>query len=200
MKTSKIFSFFLDLIEVTFIGVAVFVVVYLFIGQPLEITGTSMEPTLDNGEMIIAEKMTSRLDKLERGDIVVFKQPENPNIFVIKRIVGLPGESITLTKQAVFVNGSELQEDYVKTHQILPTEQEEIIEVPADSYFLMGDNRANSTDSRKWGPITQENIVGKAVLVFSPISKARVIESDLSLQNIKAKLLGNAQASYDQAN
>ncbi len=181
--------------EVTFIGVAVFVVVYLFIGQPLEITGTSMEPTLDNGEMIIAEKMTSRLDKLERGDIIVFKQPENKNIFVIKRIVGLPGDTITLTKESVFVNGSELNEDYVKTHQILVGSEEENIEVPLGSYFLMGDNRGNSTDSRKWGPIAQGDVVGRAVIVFSPVEKARIIESGISVESIKAKILGIAQAS-----
>ncbi len=195
MKSSKILNFLLDLIEVTFIGVAVFVVVYLFIGQPLEITGTSMEPTLDNGEMIIAEKMTSRLDKLKRGDIVVFKQPENKNVFVIKRIVGLPGDTITLTKASVYVNGSELNEDYVKTHQILVGTEEENIEVPLGSYFLMGDNRGNSTDSRKWGPIAQQDVVGKAVIVFSPFEKARVIESDLSIESLKAKILGIAQAS-----
>lgn len=195
MKSSKILNFFLDLVEVTIVGVAVFVIVYLFIGQPLEITGTSMEPTLDNGEMIIAEKMTSRLDKLERGDIVVFKQPENPNIFVIKRIVGLPGETLTLSEKSVYINGSMLEEDYVKTHQALLTAQDKDIEIPQDSYFLMGDNRANSTDSRKWGPILEQDIVGKAVIVFSPISNARLIESDLSVQNFKAKLLGSAKAS-----
>lgn len=195
MKSSKILNFFLDLVEVTIVGVAVFVIVYLFIGQPLEITGTSMEPTLDNGEMIIAEKMTSRLDKLERGDIVVFKQPENPNIFVIKRIVGLPGETLTLSEKSVYINGSMLEEDYVKTHQALLTAQDKDIEIPQNSYFLMGDNRANSTDSRKWGPISEQDIVGKAVIVFSPISNARLIETDLSVQNFKAKLLGSAEAS-----
>jgi signal peptidase I len=195
MKSSKLFSAFLDLIEVTFIGVAVFVIVYLFIGQPLEITGTSMEPTLANGEMIIAEKMTSRLDKLERGDIVVFKQPENKNVFVIKRIVGLPGDEITLTKDSVYINGTALNEDYVKTHQILVGKEQETINVATNSYFLMGDNRSNSTDSRKWGPIDEQDIVGKAVIVFSPFEKARLIESDFSIETLKAKVLGIAQAS-----
>ena len=194
MKSSKIVSFILDFIEVIVIGVSVFIVVYLFIGQPLEITGTSMEPTLDNGEMIIAEKMTKRLDKLERGDIVIFRQPENKNVYVIKRIIGLPGDNIRLTSNQIFINGAELDEGYVKSHQNLITDEEKYIEVPKSSYFLMGDNRANSTDSRKWGPIEEVDIVGKAVLVFSPFSHARLIESDLSVDSLKAKVLGSASA------
>jgi signal peptidase I len=193
MKPSLI-SAIIDLVEILFIGVAVFVLVYLFIGQPLEISGTSMEPTLHDKEMIIAEKLSSKMAKLERGDIIVFKQPENRTIFVIKRIIGLPGETVHLKQgEAITVNGTSLTEKYLKKES--PFTGEEItITVPQGSFYLMGDNRKNSTDSRKWGPIPQEDIVGKAVLVFNPISEARIINHAGTVKDLTQKVFRMVEA------
>lgn len=184
----------IDFTEIVFIGVAVFIIVYLFVGQPLEITGTSMEPTLHNKEMIIAEKLSSKMAKLQRGDIIVFKQPENRTIFVIKRIIGLPGEVVHLKQgQNIAINGNILTENYLGEN--FPYTGEELtITVPADSYFLMGDNRKNSTDSRKWGPIPQKDVVGKAVLVFNPLSNARIINHAGELKDLTQRLIKLVEA------
>lgn len=197
MKPSLI-SAIIDLVEILFIGVAVFVLVYLFVGQPLEITGTSMEPTLHDKEMIIAEKLSSKMAKLERGDIIVFKQPENRTIFVIKRIIGLPGETVHLKQgEPVSINGKLLTEKYLNKEP--PFTGEEItITVPQGSFYLMGDNRKNSTDSRKWGPIPQEDVIGKAVLVFNPISDARIINHAGTMKDITQKVFKMVEALEDR--
>ncbi|MEN9389331.1 MAG: hypothetical protein RLY61_415 [Candidatus Parcubacteria bacterium] len=197
MKPSLI-SAIIDLVEILFIGVAVFVLVYLFVGQPLEITGTSMEPTLHDKEMIIAEKLSSKMAKLERGDIVVFKQPENRTIFVIKRIIGLPGETIHLQQdEPVSVNGKGLTEKYL-IEETPYTGEEITVTVPPDAFYLMGDNRKNSTDSRKWGPIPQEDVIGKAVLVFNPISDARIINHAGTMKDLTQKVFRMVEALEDR--
>ena len=195
MKTfSNLSSSIIDVFEVMFIGVAVFAIVYLFVGQPLEITGSSMEPNLHNGEMIIAEKVSSKLSRFKRGDIVVFKQPENKQIFVIKRIIGLPGESLTLKREGIYTEGNLIDESFLTTGTLPFSGDEEVIKIPNDSYYLMGDNRGNSTDSRKWGPIAREDIVGKAVLVFNPFSKARFINTTFELEDIRQRAVRFVEA------
>lgn len=172
-------NFFADFTEVLIIGVAVFALTWVFLAEPLEVTGDSMEPTLHDKEQILVEKMSMNFDELQRGDIIVFNSPENPKILIVKRIIGVPGDRITIQNEAVYLNGQQLEESYIGNG--IKTEAKNALEdgvetsVPYQSYIVLGDNRTNSTDSRDFGPIKKEEIVGKAVMVYYPFSENRML-------------------------
>ncbi len=181
MATQKNFikSFFADFTEVLIIGIAVFALAWVFLAEPLEVTGESMEPTLHNKEQILVEKISMNFDELQRGDIIVFNSPENPKVLVIKRIIGIPGDIVTIQRNAVFLNGQQLEETYLEKGML--TEAKDMLaegvktQVPFKSYIVLGDNRTNSTDSRDFGPIKEEEIVGKAILIYYPFSSNRML-------------------------
>jgi signal peptidase I len=147
-------------------------VVILFIYQPVQVEGTSMQPTLVDQERIFINKFTYRfgLEKIERGDMVVFHLPGDRSKSYIKRVIGLPGDRVEILKGVVTVNGRPLQEEYVppeyRDHQ-----DYEARTVPADQYFVLGDHRVSSRDSRVLGCVRREDIYGKAVFVYWPLEK-----------------------------
>ncbi len=179
MKLYKtFFTALLDFFEVVFIGAAVFAVVYVFIGQILDVTGSSMYPTFVNGEKIIAEKVSIKLEPPVRGEVVILKYPSNPNNLLIKRVVGLPGEVLKIQSGFVLINGSKLSESYL-TRGVLTLGNTAIpddtdYQIPSNSYVVMGDNREESSDSRTFGAISTSLITGKAFLVVYPLNKIRV--------------------------
>jgi len=168
-----------EIVEVGIIGLVVIFFVYLFAGQPLRVTGDSMVPNFYDGEQIIAEKISIKTGEIERGDIVIFKHPTYLDRLVIKRVVGLPNEKISLNGGRIYVDGRELIESYIP--QNTSTKEGTVImenseyEVPQDGYILLGDNRENSTDSRNWGAIKRDLIVGKGFVIYYPLNKVRVI-------------------------
>jgi len=168
-----------EIVEVGIIGLVVIFFVYLFAGQPLRVTGDSMVPNFYDGEQIIAEKISIKTGEIERGDIVIFKHPTYLDRLVIKRVVGLPNEKISLNGGRIYVDGRELIESYIP--QNTSTKEGTVImenseyEVPQDGYILLGDNRENSTDSRNWGAIKRDLIVGKGFVIYYPLDKVRVI-------------------------
>lgn len=202
-SASNITKLLLDILEITFVGVVVFALTYLFIGQPLEITGDSMSPTFLDGEQIVAEKISGAFADVQRGDIVVFNHPEQEGYYVIKRVVGLPDEMIRISNGRVFINGSTLQEDYleeVATEGYGELLEDIDIKIPEKHYVLLGDNRGVSTDSRKWGFIPEEEIVAKSLLVYYPIGSVRISDSDIGVQLLKEKLVNlkdKALASFE---
>lgn len=177
----RIFIFCADLIETAVIAMAIFVIVYFFLVQPHQVYGNSMVPTLQNGDYILTNKISYRFHLPQRGDIVVFKTHANPARDFIKRIIGLPGEKILVKNGKVFVNGKQLQESYLAPNTptfsgSLLKEGKEFI-IPPKKYFVLGDNRINSSDSRDFGPISQEDIIGKAWLRYWPIWRFSFIPS-----------------------
>lgn len=172
-------TFIGDFLEILVIGIAVFALAWIFLAEPLEVTGESMEPTLHNSEQIIVEKLSMSLGELQRGDIVVFNSPEEPDILVVKRLIGLPGDKVLIQEGEVYLNGEKLSEIYIGA-QITQGKNKlpegKLATVPTDTYFVLGDNRSNSTDSRDFGPVKQDEIVGKAVVVYYPFSNFRKIE------------------------
>ncbi len=150
-----------------------------FVAQPFVVEGKSMEPTLHNAEYLIVDKIEYRLHEPQRGDVIVFKAPEAPDQNYIKRIIGLPGETITIKDSQVLVNGTQVAEHYIAASDIAgstPTDDG----TPAffleqklgpNEYFVMGDNRDHSSDSRRWGPLPKQNILGKAQVVLFPFSQ-----------------------------
>jgi len=153
----------------------------VFLYQPVKVEGTSMEPGLTDQERIFINKFVYQfgLGGIERGDTVVFIYPHEPRKSYIKRVIGLPGDRIRIVAGLVFVNGRALEEDYVpKDYRdsmswplAAPGEAPEEREVPADHYFVLGDHRNSSSDSRSWGWVPRANIYGKAVFVYWPFDK-----------------------------
>lgn len=168
-----------DLIELFLIGTTVFLLVYILVGQFLEVSGSSMHPYLFDKEQIIAEKLSIKFDPIKRGEVIIFWHPKTKSDLLIKRVIGLPGEIIKIQNGFVFVNGSKLEEPYLsnnvvtKAGDFLPEGQEH--KIGTDYYIVMGDNRAESTDSRYWGPIQKETIIGRALAVFYPLDNIRLL-------------------------
>jgi signal peptidase I len=177
----KIGSFFMDLVEAGVMALAIFVLVYLFLFQPHQVLGNSMLPNFHDHENLLTNKISYRFSAPKRGDVVIFKAPANPNYEYIKRIVGLPGEIVKIENGGVSINDIPLEESYLPPEDItyggrLVKEHQEII-VADNSYFVMGDNRSHSSDSREWGLVPKENIIGKAMLRYWPPEKFGVIHA-----------------------
>lgn len=173
----KLGAFFMDILEVIVLAVGIFLIVYLLILRPHKIKGQSMHPNFPDGEYLLTEKVTYYRDDPQRGDVVVFKPPISEDEF-IKRVIALPGENVMVLNGRVFVNDTELKEDYIKVNTNsggFLSEGEKYI-VPDGNYVVMGDNRPHSSDSRAWGPITKDVITGKAWVIYYPFNLAGMIE------------------------
>ena len=146
--------------------------VILFIYQPVQVEGTSMMPALANEERIFINKFTYRMgiEKVARGDLVVFWFSGEPGKSYIKRVVGLPGDRVSVEAGVVHVNGQRLREDYVPMAYRDSVSVPELT-VPGDHYWVLGDHRSSSSDSRSWGPIDRSAIYGKAVFVYWPLDR-----------------------------
>ena len=176
----SLWLFFLDFIETIVIALAIFVVVYRFLFQPHQVRGNSMFDNFHDGEYLLTDKIDYRFHQPSRGDVVVFKAPKHEEYDYIKRIVGLPGDQVSIKGGQVLINNEKLDESgYLDPRTItragMYAEEGLIITVPIGSYFVMGDNRNNSSDSRDWGPVPIENIVGKAWVRYWPINQLGVV-------------------------
>jgi signal peptidase I len=173
-------TFFLDIFEVIVFAVGIFFFIYLLIMRPHKISGQSMMPNFPDSEYLLTEKVTYYLRNPERGDVVVFTPPISNTDEFIKRVIGLPGENVMVQNDHVYINDKLLQEPYLKdtvvtTGGTFLTDGQEFT-VPQGEYFVMGDNRPNSSDSRYWGPITKSAISGRAWIIYWPISNAGVVQ------------------------
>ncbi len=151
------------------------VLIVVFVVQPVKVEGTSMQPHLADQERIFVNKFVYHVAEIGRGDIVVFWYPKDPAKSFIKRVIGLPGETVEIESGRVYVNGSPLDEPYVPGEYADSSYFGPAI-VPPGSYFVLGDHRNSSNDSRNWGMVPADNIFGKAVLRYWPISKFGLIE------------------------
>jgi signal peptidase I len=153
-----------------FISLAIAAFIIIFIYQPVKVEGTSMMPSLADHERIFVNKFVYRLEPIERGDIVVFKYPRDPSQSYIKRVIGVAGDRIHIDGGQVYVNDQPLDEDYVPPAYTDVQSLQEMV-VPAQSYFVLGDHRNMSRDSRDFGPVNQSYIYGKAVFGYWPMDK-----------------------------
>src|SRR5580698_2662879 len=152
------------------ISVAVSAFIIIFLYQPVKVEGTSMMPSLEDQERIFVNKFVYRLEPIERGDIVVFRYPRDPSKSYIKRVIGMAGDRIRIDGGQVYVNDQALDEDYVPSAYTDGRSYEERV-VPPNSYFVLGDHRSMSNDSRDFGPVDQSFIYGKAVFGYWPMDK-----------------------------
>ncbi len=147
---------------------AAFFVIFLY--QPVKVEGTSMLPGLEDQERIFVNKFVYRLEPISRGDVIVFRYPKDPSKSYIKRVIGVAGDRIHIVEGLVYVNGEPLSEDYVPQQYVDWRSQPEIT-IPAGSFFMMGDHRNMSSDSRDFGPVAEKFVVGKAVFGYWPVEK-----------------------------
>jgi signal peptidase I len=160
-----------EIIETLVLTVLMFLIIRLAV-QNFTIDGTSMELSLHNQELVIVDKWSYIFNTPARGDVIVFVAPPEPTEDFIKRVIGLPGDIITVHGKQVIVDGKTLSEAYVDPgHQGNPFASVTNIRVPQGSYFVMGDNRSVSFDSRAWGCLPKENIIGRAALVYWPFNQ-----------------------------
>jgi signal peptidase I len=182
MLLKRIGLVIIDFLQVVVFAVAIFLFIYLLVLQPHKIKGSSMMPNMPEGEFLLTDKITYRLREPIRSEVIVFKPPlANNGDEYIKRIIGLPGETISVHNKNVFINGKRLEEPYLpdNTYTLAGTlfKDGRSVVVPEDEYFVLGDNRTSSLDSRAWGFVPKEKITGRAWLVYWPPQNARVIKA-----------------------
>jgi signal peptidase I len=148
--------------------------IILFVYQPVKVEGGSMEPGLEDQERIFINKLVYRWENIGRGDIVVFRYPRDPHKSFIKRVIGLPGDRVRISFGHVYVNGKLVPEPYVPD-DFLDTRSYPESVIPANSYFVLGDHRSMSNDSRDFGPVTRSYIYGKAVFGYWPMEKVGIL-------------------------
>lgn len=173
-------GFLFDFIETIVTSLVIFVLIYIFLFQPHQVKGSSMEPNFHDKEYLLTNKITYRINPPQRGDVVIFKAPVNKNYDYIKRVIALPGEKISLKEGKIYINDQVLDEAkylpeslYTPSGNFLKDNTE--LTVPENQYFVMGDNRPYSSDSREWGYIGKNSIVGKAWVRYWPPAVAGLI-------------------------
>jgi signal peptidase I len=148
--------------------------IILFVYQPVKVEGGSMEPGLEDQERIFINKLVYKFESIERGDIIVFHYPRDTRQSFIKRVIALPGDRLRISFGHVFVNDQELSEPYVPSDYLDAMSYPEIV-VPPNAYFVLGDHRSMSNDSRKFGPIMRSYIYGKATFGYWPMEKLGIL-------------------------
>jgi len=166
-------SFFWEIIKFAVIAFIVVVPIRIFIASPFIVSGSSMDPSFATGNYLVIDEISYRLEEPERGDVVVFKYPKDTSKFFIKRVIGLPGETVEIRDGNVFIinnispGGFSLNESYIE----FPKADSSIVTLSDTEYFVMGDNREASSDSRIWGPLDKQFITGRVLLRLFPLSE-----------------------------
>ncbi len=170
-KSPPWLRFLLDVLETVLLAVVLFLVINALTAR-VRVDGFSMRPTLEDGEYVLVNRLAYRFGEYARGDVVVFRFPIDPSQDFIKRIIGLPGDVVSIADGVVSVNGQPLSEDYIAAAPLYSGQWV----VPEGHLFVLGDNRNDSSDSHSWGMVPVENVIGKAVLVYWPFTNIMLID------------------------
>ena len=162
-KGSSFWNFFRDLLETFVLAILLFLAINA-VSARIRVDGSSMVPTLNNGQFVMVNRLVYKFNDPEHGDIVVFDYPRDPDQEYIKRVIGLPGDTVTLRNGHIYINGQQLDEPYI----VATTRTTGEWKVPGDHLFVLGDNRNNSQDSRNFGFVSMENLIGKAIFIYWP--------------------------------
>lgn len=184
MPQEKHENFFIELLKFALIAVVIVVPLRLFIAKPFIVSGASMEPTFDTGQYLIVDELSYRFGEPARGDVVIFRYPKDPSQYFIKRVIGLPGETVRIQRGEVSVietngNAVNLDESYI-VHKGNGGDMQ--VTLKAGEYFVMGDNRPESSDSRIWGVLPREDIVGRAFVRLLPVQTLGLFPGSISSQ------------------
>lgn len=173
--------FFNDIFESTLIAFLLFAIVHLFIAQSHKVRGESMSPTFLNDSYVLSEKISYLFHEPARGDVVVLQYPVNPDVDFIKRIIGLPGDTLLLQDGYLFINNERLDEPYLtpnlETAGKGQIKEGKLFIVPDGEYVVLGDNRKHSSDSRTWGTVPKDLLVGKAFMTYWPLNHLGITNS-----------------------
>lgn len=169
-------SFFWELIKVFLVAVVIIVPIRYFLIQPFFVRGASMEPNFLDGEYLIIDELSYRFREPRRGEVVIFRFPENPSQFFIKRIIGVPGDTITIAGGQVLVRNAEFEQSVLLDEssylpEAVRTSGQVTYQLSGDEYFVLGDNRPASSDSRNWGKLKYNLIIGRAWIRAFPLDR-----------------------------
>lgn len=184
----KIYSGAIDIMQTFLMAASIFLVIYIFIMRPFQVSGESMFPTFKDKEYILTNRVILRFDSPHRGDVIVFKAPVDTDKDFIKRVLGEPGDMISVKEGFIYVNGSVLLENAylgsdVRTYGGSFLKEGVPVVVPQDSYFVAGDNRSHSSDSREWGFLPKKNLEGISFLVYWPVNAVRIVKNPFASVN-----------------
>lgn len=172
-----------DFFEALVIALAIALPIKFFVASPFIVVGASMYPTFENSDYLIVDKLIYQFEEMKRGDVVVFRPPTSEKTYFIKRIIGLPGETIRVRGNMVTIINKDNPDGFVLSEEYVSSAREGITDVTleSDQYFVMGDNRAVSSDSRVWGPLTKERISGRVDLRLFPLSEIDIMPGKVEL-------------------
>ncbi|WP_088891076.1 signal peptidase I [Leptolyngbya ohadii] len=192
-----------DNLQILGIALVLAIVIRLLVAEPRYIPSDSMVPTLEIGDRLVVEKVAYRFRLPQRGDIVVFDPPPQlqqfgyaPDKAFIKRVIGTPGDVVQVTQGEVLINGQPLDEPYIAEP---PGYEMRSVQVPAEQYFVMGDNRNNSNDSHVWGFLPRQNIIGRAVFCFYPFDRVGFLSLDEGFDQASNQIEKNVDRTIHQA-
>lgn len=182
----KIYYFLIDTIQSLLLVCAVFLVIYMFLFRPFQVSGTSMFPNFSDKQYILTNIISLKMEPVKYGDVIVFRAPREPEKDYIKRVIGMPGDRIMLRDGNVYLNGKLLDESKyltstVKTYGEAYLKENTVLIVPPENYFVLGDNRPGSSDSRDWGFVPLKSIVGKSFFTYWPFDKMGVVKNPYDL-------------------
>jgi signal peptidase I len=178
----KIYTFLLDAVQTLLVAAAVFLVIYMFLFRPFEVNGESMVPNFQDKEYVLTNLIALRFGNPKLGDVIVFKAPPDPEKDYIKRVIGVAGDSVMVKDGSVYLNDQLLDENAylksdVKTYSGGFLKENSPVTVPPGNYFVMGDNRSYSSDSREWGFVPQGNLIGESFFVYWPLPDIKLISN-----------------------
>jgi signal peptidase I len=166
-----------EIINIALIAILIVLPIRLFIAQPFIVSGSSMKPTFHNGDYLVVDQLTYHFEDPKRNDVIVFHYPNDPSKFFIKRVIGLPGETLTKRGSTITVFNDDNPKGFTLDQSYLTEQTEDnfTITLKDDEYFVMGDNRDASSDSRVWGPLPAHFIVGHVLVRLLPLSNASIL-------------------------
>ncbi len=178
-------GFWKETLRFTFLALIIVIPFRIFIAQPFLVNGASMEPTFENGNYLIVDQLSYRFTEPKRGSVLIFKYPVDPKKYFIKRIIGLPGETVKINGGKITIINNEHSEGFELTEEYItfPKNDTQTTEVKNGEYFVMGDNRAGSLDSRYWGTLKEEYIIGRPIFQLFPLQEISVWPGEKNLSN-----------------
>lgn len=172
-------NFFKEILKFVITALVIVVPIRMFIAQPFVVSGASMDPTFTTGQYLIVDELTYHFENPERGQVIIFRYPKDPQIYFIKRIIGLPGESVSIKKGIITIKNKDHPEGFILPEPYIAEENKlnDSFETTlgSDEYFVMGDNRAQSSDSRMWGNLDKGFIIGRPFIRLLPLNKISIL-------------------------
>lgn len=178
-KTPKKENFFKEIVKFTLIALAIVIPIRAYVAQPFIVSGASMDPTFATGQYLIVDQLSYHFEDPKRGEVIIFRYPRDTETFFIKRIIGLPGETISVDNGKVTIINTEKPDGFLLDEAAYITKDHKTsdtftLTLGHDEYFVMGDNRPQSSDSRAWGPLEDKYIVGRPFARLLPLTKISV--------------------------